>query len=881
MPNNPLGNRRRQQNRRRQNQAGASPRRRVALDNQALPRDLSTFVRRGLGLQRNDPNPQLVDPVSIEYGNSSVYHWGQAGDPPTRRRALWASIGDADADIDATLAELTNRGGDNPTTLSLGLEPTLDDSPASIMRVVQAIDQHNQGAPANQQIEIQTNSGYVRALRDGWISVQNLTALENDIGRVAADQLMHEAIATDHPSRIGAMLANLRNPAVNVIDMPENNTVVVGDSLRVWSRVDRALGAMLTPEPGTDPNHLDPPNGTFPGRDAAWLRDQVRAMMPAAAAGGLLQFRQLIEDVANYNRGIREPLLRRLNDAYRDPPLVMARLVNEPLDTAHLPGGSSLRQAIYVLAQVGDSTPIMAVQSMAQSGPEPIANRLQTPDRRSPEYQRIIQELRQRHQNARGELENIDLDELGDIIFEAQRSGRTPRIVTGDSHVLRTLLGLEAGAATIAGDAEPETHQVQFLDNINLEIRAVPSPTSDYPFTTQIGDLAASLGRPLEFGQAIKIAKPDGTLVDAFLYGYGPTGLARVLLRELDGSPANVIYNVAENETISVANDFPSLGNYEDGASVTNDWHPREYRLADVENAPQPADGTPERLVHDNILRLRELKRRQVAGSTKTAEEFTNTMRDKNFRSWIVGGATRDILKGLDPADIDFATTMPAIDSYNAIVDAGLARKKPRQNDPEDLAIRRNVPFGTVQVEADMETGLDIISTHDGHDSSLRLDLDALARDFTINAVYYDFDNEVVVDPTGQGLADLAGNQLRFVAGTARDVLSAEPVMVARWMRMIGKGYTPADPADRHAALEWLVRHARPQAQGGMEGPVRQRFVDRIKSTKVKAEGLARRVFGDLQADQLDGQLWAELQQISGTDTPADAATWAIREIFR
>lgn len=38
---------------------------------------------------------------------------------------------------------------------------------------------------------------------------------------------------------------------------------------------------------------------------------------------------------------------------------------------------------------------------------------------------------------------------------------------------------------------------------------------------------------------------------------------------------------------------------------------------------------------------------------------------------------------------------------------------------------------------------------------------DALSRDFTVNALYYDVRDAVVLDPTGRGRADLASRLLR------------------------------------------------------------------------------------------------------------------------
>ncbi len=831
--NNNLGNRRRRQ-RPRANSAPTphTPPRatRARLNPRRLP-------RRVVGIL---DGAHARDVGSVDYGHSRTIQWTQVNDAtPNRRHALWHSLGDNNRNIDATLTELIrDRGGNQPTKLRLTIEPTDTDSPAAIAHVLAGIKRHNDQAADNQKIEI-VGSPEVRALRDGWIDANRLVAVQAQLGRKATAELMADAMDTDHPSRIRTMVDNLAN--ANFQPLADNSSVVLGDALRAWGRIDRAMESLLTPQ-DSDPTNLDPPAGAFnQPRDVAWLRAQVRDLMRNLEPSTTASLNQLLVDIANYRRGLRAPLLTRLGSEYTDPPTLETMLGLLPLDTSGIPAVSVVAQAADVLGLLRGTTPTLTVSTLARSGADLVGTAIAAPDRTTLEYQRILDTLRRRHQRAGGQLDEAGITQLADLIDTARRQNKRPRLVTTDHDVMRTLWGLSANDEVIPENGLPRPNIVT-IEGVQLDLRAVPSRRNDYPHSTQVGDFAAAQTDTLQFGTPVSVISARGTKRDAYLFGYTPEGLARVLLRPKDGSTPDVLYTLSANETIEANDTFPSLA--EDaigGTPRTQQWNSRNVSLTTLAAQQRPAPGV-QRMIYDNIQRMRDLRTRNVAGSDLTADQYTNLIAQGNFKSYIVGGATRDILLGGDPQDIDFASTMPAIDSYNAIVNAGLARKNPKPNDPNDLAIRRNVPFGSVQVEADHPTGLDIISTHDDHNASLRLDLDALARDFTVNAVYYDIADDALIDPTGQGLADLYSQTVRFVQGTAAEVLKEQPIMVARWMRMLQKGFTPAEAGDTAAALEWLDHHSR-----NMEPLVAKRFVDRMKTSKVDAEALVQQIFQNVQ----------------------------------
>ena len=165
------------------------------------------------------------------------------------------------------------------------------------------------------------------------------------------------------------------------------------------------------------------------------------------------------------------------------------------------------------------------------------------------------------------------------------------------------------------------------------------------------------------------------------------------------------------------------------------------------------------------------------------AAKVCAALRDAGFEGYVVGGAVRDLLLGIVPKDYDIAT--------NA---------RPEQIKPlfrRALIIGRrfrlvHVMFGSDTIEVSTFRGADPQSAEkDEHGRVLRDNVfgsqeeDALRRDFTVNALYFDPVSEEVVDFHG-GLADLRKRVLRVI-GDPQTRYREDPVRMLRAVRLAAK----------------------------------------------------------------------------------------------
>ena len=166
---------------------------------------------------------------------------------------------------------------------------------------------------------------------------------------------------------------------------------------------------------------------------------------------------------------------------------------------------------------------------------------------------------------------------------------------------------------------------------------------------------------------------------------------------------------------------------------------------------------------------------------SQSARKVCETLQSRGYAAYVVGGAVRDLLLGLRPKDFDVAT-----DAYPEDVHKLFRRSR--------LIGRRfklaHVMFGEETVEVSTFRARTASET-DEHGRVVRDNIygtredDAIRRDFTVNALYYDPSNETILD-YHDGLRDLRRKSVRII-GDARERYREDPVRMLRAARFAAK----------------------------------------------------------------------------------------------
>ena len=168
-------------------------------------------------------------------------------------------------------------------------------------------------------------------------------------------------------------------------------------------------------------------------------------------------------------------------------------------------------------------------------------------------------------------------------------------------------------------------------------------------------------------------------------------------------------------------------------------------------------------------------------------KELSNLYAKNGFEIYLVGGAVRDGILGIETKDFDFTTNASSEDSIKML----------NKNDYKTTEIGR--AFGTI------ETTVGDYSIHittyreDKYNKDSRkpeiktsgeLETDLSRRDFTVNAIAYDINNSEIIDPHG-GLKDLSEGLIR-TPDTADISFSDDPLRMLRACRFVSThGFTP------------------------------------------------------------------------------------------
>ena len=176
---------------------------------------------------------------------------------------------------------------------------------------------------------------------------------------------------------------------------------------------------------------------------------------------------------------------------------------------------------------------------------------------------------------------------------------------------------------------------------------------------------------------------------------------------------------------------------------------------------------------------------------TSNAIRLTQTLQQAGFAAFIVGGAVRDLLLSVKPKDFDIATNATPEQVKRLFRRAFIIGKR--------FQIV-HVMFGQDLLEVTTFRG----SSSDGapkdeHGRVLRDNTfgeqheDAIRRDFTINAMYYDPASQTVLDYHG-GIADIRNKTLRII-GVPEARFREDPVRMLRVVRFAAKLGFSIDPA--------------------------------------------------------------------------------------
>ncbi|MBK4734874.1 polynucleotide adenylyltransferase PcnB [Noviherbaspirillum pedocola] len=175
------------------------------------------------------------------------------------------------------------------------------------------------------------------------------------------------------------------------------------------------------------------------------------------------------------------------------------------------------------------------------------------------------------------------------------------------------------------------------------------------------------------------------------------------------------------------------------------------------------------------------------------AVRVTQTLQAEGYKAFLVGGAVRDLLLGIPPKDFDIATNATPEQVKRLFRRAFIIGRR--------FQIV-HVMFGQELLEVTTFRGSSSeAAPRDEHGRVLRDNTfgeqheDALRRDFTINAMYYDPATQQVLDYHG-GIEDIRAKTLRII-GVPEERYREDPVRMLRVVRFAAKLGFEIDPAAR------------------------------------------------------------------------------------
>jgi poly(A) polymerase len=168
------------------------------------------------------------------------------------------------------------------------------------------------------------------------------------------------------------------------------------------------------------------------------------------------------------------------------------------------------------------------------------------------------------------------------------------------------------------------------------------------------------------------------------------------------------------------------------------------------------------------------------------AVEITLELQRAGYQAYIVGGGVRDLLLGAHPKDFDVASDATPEEIKRLFRRCFIVGRRFRlahvhlKNEVIEVATFRAEHSKGSSTHGKTKNGMIVRDNIYGD-----LEEDALRRDFTANALYYNPADNTIFDYTG-GLKDLEAKQLRMI-GDPKLRYQEDPVRILRALRLAGK----------------------------------------------------------------------------------------------
>lgn len=173
------------------------------------------------------------------------------------------------------------------------------------------------------------------------------------------------------------------------------------------------------------------------------------------------------------------------------------------------------------------------------------------------------------------------------------------------------------------------------------------------------------------------------------------------------------------------------------------------------------------------------------------ARRVCTDLQGAGYQAYVVGGAVRDLIAGIEPKDFDVATSATPEQVMAVFRRARIIGRRFRI--VHVMFGRETIEVTTFRGASEAETDEHGRILHDNVFGSQQED--AARRDFTVNALYYDPSTETVVD-FHHGVADLRQKTLRMIGEPVRRYRE-DPVRMLRAVRLAAKLGLNIDPAAR------------------------------------------------------------------------------------